>query len=39
MTAEQALRAAIIKQAESLSYDALSFHLIDANSYRTFPVL
>ena len=32
MTAEQVLRAAIIKQAEGFSYDALAFHLIDSKS-------
>jgi IS5 family transposase len=44
MTADQVLRAAIIKQIEELiikqieefSYDDLSFHIIDSRCYRTF---
>ncbi|MCF8129817.1 MAG: ISNCY family transposase [Deltaproteobacteria bacterium] len=36
MTAEQVLRAAIIKQTEGFSYDALAFHLIDSTTYRNF---
>ncbi len=36
MTAEQVLRAAIIKQFEGFSYDALAFHLIDSITYRNF---
>ncbi len=36
MTAEQVLRAAIIKQTEGFSYNVLSFHLIDSTSYRNF---
>jgi transposase, IS5 family len=36
MTADQVLRAAIIKQAEGFSYNALAFHIIDSNSYRNF---
>ncbi len=36
MTAEQILRAAIIKQTEGFSYDALAFNLIDSTTYRKF---
>jgi len=36
MTAEQVLRAAIIKQTEGFSYDELAFHLIDSRTYRNF---
>jgi len=36
MTAEQVLRAAIIKQTEGFSYKDLSFHLIDSSTYRKF---
>jgi len=36
MTADQVLRAAIIKQIEEFSYDDLSFHIIDSRCYRTF---
>jgi IS5 family transposase len=36
MTAEQVLRAAIIKQSEGFSYEDLAFHLIDSNTYRNF---
>jgi len=36
MTAEQVLRAAIIKQAEGFSYEGLAFHLIDSRTYRNF---
>jgi IS5 family transposase len=36
MTAEQVLRAAIIKQTEGFSYNALVFHLIDSTTYRNF---
>ena len=36
MAAEQVLRAAIIKQTEGFSYDALAFHLIDSTTYRKF---
>lgn len=36
MTAEQVLRAAIIKQTEGFSYDALAFHLADSTTYRNF---
>ena len=36
MTAEQVLRAAIIKQTEGFSYEELAFHLIDSRTYRNF---
>jgi len=36
MTAEQVLRAAIIKQTEGLSYEDLAFQLIDSRSLRNF---
>jgi len=36
MTAEQVLRAAVIKQAEGFSYEELAFHLVDSRSYRKF---
>ena len=36
MSAEQVLRAAIIKQSESFSYEELAFHLIDSRTYRNF---
>ena len=36
MSAEQVLRAAIIKQTEGFSYEELSFHLIDSRTYRNF---
>ncbi len=36
MTAEQVLRAMIIKQRFDLSYDGLSFELADSNSVRAF---
>ena len=36
MTAEQVLRAAIVKQMEEYSYEELAFHLIDSLSYRSF---
>ena len=36
MTAEQVLRAAIIKQTEGFSYNELTFHLIDSTTYRNF---
>lgn len=36
MTAEQVLRAAIIKQSEGFSYEELAFHLIDSHTYRRF---
>ena len=36
MTAEQVLRAAIIKQTEGFSYHELAFHTVDSNTYRNF---
>lgn len=36
MTAEQVIRAAIIKQTEEYSYRELAFHLADSRSYRQF---
>ena len=36
MTAEQVLRAAIIKQTEGFSYNELAFHTVDSNTYRNF---
>ena len=36
MTAEQVIRAAIIKQMEEFSYEDLAFHLLDSVSYRSF---
>lgn len=36
MTAEQVLRALIVKQTTQCSYDQLSFHLADSNTYRRF---
>jgi IS5 family transposase len=36
MSAEQVLRAAIIKQMESYSYEELAFHLLDSVCYRGF---
>ena len=36
MTAEQVLRAAIIKQTEGLSYEDLAFQLMDSRSFRNF---
>ena len=36
MTAEQVLRAAILKQREMWTYDELSFHLADSWTYREF---
>lgn len=36
MTADQVLRAAIVKQIEGFSYDDLAFHIIDSRCYRTF---
>lgn len=36
MTADQVLRAAIIKQIEGFSYDDLAFHIIDSRCYRMF---
>lgn len=36
MTAEQVIRAAIIKQMEEYSYEELAFHLLDSVCYRGF---
>lgn len=36
MTAEQVIRAAIIKQMEQFSYEDLAFHLLDSVCYRSF---
>jgi len=36
MSAEQVLRAAVLKQLQQWSYDELSFHLADSMSYRAF---
>lgn len=36
MTAEQVIRAAVIKQMEGFSYEELAFHLIDSVTYRGF---
>jgi len=36
MTAEQVIRAAIIKQMEEFSYEGLAFHLLDSVCYRSF---
>lgn len=36
MTAEQALRSAILKQYRSLTYEELAFHLADSQSFRAF---
>ena len=36
MTAEQVLRAAVIKQTEGFSYEELAFHLVDSHTYRRF---
>ena len=36
MTAEQVLRALIIKQMNGFSYEQLAFHLADSTSYRAF---
>jgi len=36
MSAEQVIRAAIIKQMEGFSYEELAFHLLDSVCYRTF---
>jgi len=36
MTAEQVLRATIIKRIEGFSYRALAFHLMDSRSYSSF---
>src|SRR5262245_36540699 len=36
MSGEQVLRALLIKQANGFSYEELSFHLVDSQSYRMF---
>jgi IS5 family transposase len=36
ITAEQVMRAMIIKQMNGFSYDELAFHLADSNTYRAF---
>ncbi|TET88534.1 MAG: ISNCY family transposase [Desulfobacteraceae bacterium] len=36
MTAEQVVRAAIIKQTEGYSYEDLAFHIVDSRCYRSF---
>ena len=36
MTAEQVLRAFVVKQANGYSYDELAFHLADSSTYRSF---
>ncbi len=36
MSAEQVIRAAIIKQTEDFSYEDLAFHIIDSRCYRKF---
>jgi len=36
MTADQVLRAAVLKQLQRWTYDELSFHLADSMSYRAF---
>lgn len=36
MTAEQVLRCALIKQTHQFSYEKLSFHLADSQSFRAF---
>jgi IS5 family transposase len=36
MTAENILRAALLMQAQDLTYDELSFHLVDSQSSRAF---
>ena len=36
MTADQVLRATIVKKIEGFSYDDLAFHIIDSRCYRTF---
>lgn len=39
MSAEQIIRAAIIKQTEGYSYEELAFHLADSKAYRNFCLL
>jgi transposase, IS5 family len=36
LTAEQVLRALVVKQMNGYSYDELAFHLADSNTYRSF---
>jgi IS5 family transposase len=36
MTAEQVLRALVVKQMNEFSYEELSFHLADSRSYKSF---
>jgi len=36
MSAEQVLRALVVKQMNGYSYEELSFHLADSRCYRTF---
>ena len=36
MTAEQVIRALVVKQLGSFSYEQLAFHLTDSQTYRTF---
>lgn len=36
MTAEQVLRALVVKQMNGFSYEELAFHLADSNTYRAF---
>jgi IS5 family transposase len=36
MSGDQVLRALVIKQANGFSYEGLSFHLVDSQSYRAF---
>lgn len=36
MSADQVLRAMIVKQMNDLSYEELAFHLADSNTYRAF---
>jgi IS5 family transposase len=36
MTAEQVLRAALLKQINTFAYDELAFHLLDSATYRAF---
>ena len=36
MSAEQILRACILKQMSGVSYESLAFHLADSNTYRSF---
>ncbi len=36
MTAEQVLRAAVVKQSQKLTYEELEFHLSDSTAFRAF---